>query len=139
MIGALSVDEMHIMKKLEISGKKIVGFTDLGVEELASEEEATEAYVFMFTPFNSSGKIPIAYFFINGLDAKKRVQLIKTGIRMLFESSVRVASLTSDGPTTNITMMKLLGNFFMRGWGGGVFFDNNIVWTILKFRHIGEV
>ena len=105
---ALSVDEMSIMRNIDLRGPKVRGFVDKGNGE-NSDKEATEAFVFMATCLNEHWKIPIAYFLIDAMSAEERKNLVNQAILRLHESNVEVVSLTCDGPVTNISMLKKLG------------------------------
>lgn len=71
---------------------------------------AKEALVFMAV--GSDFKIPIAYFYLDGLDAVDRAILTKEVIRVAKSTEAIVISLTGDGLFANISCTKLLGANF---------------------------
>ena len=58
---------------------------------------------------NSSWKVPVGYFFINGLDGKEDANLVKLCIKKLDDVGVDVISLTCDGPSYHFAMLRELG------------------------------
>ena len=70
---------------------------------------ATEALVFMVVALNSNWKIPVGYFLISGLSGAERANLVKQCLMKLHDVGVRVVSLTCDGPSFHLSMMKELG------------------------------
>lgn len=54
-------------------------------------------------------KCPIAYFFINKINADLQVHLIKYAIEKLYKIGIIVRSITYDGAKTNISTFILLG------------------------------
>lgn len=51
----------------------------------------------------------MAYFLINGLTTKEKFNLVITRLRNLNDTGMTVKSLTFDGATLNISMVKILG------------------------------
>ena len=107
---ALAVDEMSIMKNIDLRGNKERGFVDKGNGE-ESDEEATEALVMMATCYHEHWKVPIAYFFIKSMSAVERKNLVNEALIRLYDCNVEVVSITCDGPVTNISMLKKLGKW----------------------------
>lgn len=112
----LIYDEMSIRKqsqwnsaKKEFSGHITAGkpgefdkFTPL----------SKEALVFMVSGVEEVFKIPIGYFFSNGLCADEKAALINEAIFRLHRINAKVVSITNDGPSTNIATARLLGANF---------------------------
>ena len=71
VIGSITLDEMSIKKHLFFDWKKYQGVVDLGDEREVGDDEklASDALVFMLVAVNSFWKVPLGYFFINGLDS----------------------------------------------------------------------
>jgi hypothetical protein len=65
----LVVDEMKLHKQLFYNGNSFVGCVDLG-DGSSSFKMETDAWVFMLVAVKECWKIPVAHFFINGLEAK---------------------------------------------------------------------
>lgn len=68
---------------------------------------AKDALVFMCV--GKDFKIPVAYFFLCGLEAEERAALTQEVIRNVNETGAKVISLTADGTITNIKSVKCLG------------------------------
>lgn len=102
------MDEMYIHKQTEFGGDQIHGYVDIGAGELENVV-ATQALVLMVVAINESWKIPIAYFLINSMTAKERANVVRESLVRLHAIGVRVISLTCDGPSQNLAMIKELG------------------------------
>lgn len=106
----LIMDEMHIMKKVELVGNKYRGLVDIGVGDESDDlPEATQALVIMVNSLNSHFKVPIAYFLINSMDADQRKNLVLDAIQRCYNVGVRIMCLTTDGPNYNKSLMRKLG------------------------------
>ena len=108
----LMMDEMSIKKLIQWTGKKFMGYVDIGAgTEDDSVPPAKEALVFMCVAANGhfKFKLPLAYFFIEGLSASERANLIKICLEKLHSTGVVCTSLTCDGPQTNQSMLPYLG------------------------------
>lgn len=110
VICSLIFDEMSIRKLVEWDGKQFTGYVDMGTE-IDSDElpEAREVVVFMLVALNGSWKIPVAYFFINGLGGREKANLLVQCLEFVHESGVKVLSVTFDGAASNMTMASALG------------------------------
>ena len=110
VICSLMLDEMAIRKHVEWDGNKFCGFVDIGTGiNDDSLPAATEALVLMVVSMNSSWKVPCGYFLIDGLTGKEKANLVTTCLEKLHDVGVKVASLTCDGPSVNLAMLKALG------------------------------
>ena len=71
-------------------GKKYRGYVDLGneVEDDDSAPLAKDALVFMAVSINEAWKVPIGYFFIDGLSGKERANLIKVCLKKLHDVGI---------------------------------------------------
>lgn len=61
---------------------------------------------------NGYWKLPIGYFFINGLSATERSNLLETAIALITETGANLQSVTFDGAAVNMSMVKSLGANF---------------------------
>ena len=106
----LTLDEMAIKKQVYFDGKKYHGFVDIGngVDD-DSLPCASNVLVFMVVCLNNSWKVPIGYFFINGMTGIERANLIRLCIQRLSDIKVRITSVTCDGPSGHIKMLSELG------------------------------
>jgi hypothetical protein len=111
VIVEVVMDEMAIHKKVEFTGGRFVGCSDLGNGSTPDDTSppASEALVFMAVAVNSSWKIPVAYFLINSITGEEKAKLVNTCANKLRDIDVHVTGLTSDAPASNISMMSNLG------------------------------
>ena len=114
VLCSLMHDEMTIRKHVEWNGKRFRGFVDLGtgLSDDDSMPAATEALVIMAVSINSNWKVPCGYFLIDGLSGKEKANLIAICLQKLHDVGVKVVSLTCDGPSVNLSMLKALGANF---------------------------
>eukprot|EP00794_Sanderia_malayensis_P021103 gene21103-23164_t len=110
IVCSLMLDEMAIKKHVSWDGNKYRGYVDFGngIDD-DSSPVAKDALVFMAVHVNGSWKVPLAYFFIDGLSGSERANLVKICIERLSDVGVKVCSLTCDGPSCHFTMMSHLG------------------------------
>ncbi|GFN87111.1 THAP domain-containing protein 9 [Plakobranchus ocellatus] len=73
-----------------------------------SAPPATDVLVLMTVAVNSSCKVALGYFLINGLSGTERTDIIKTCTLKLHDVGVQVISLTCDGPFCHFSMLKQL-------------------------------
>ncbi|KAL3221091.1 hypothetical protein MRX96_029648 [Rhipicephalus microplus] len=110
LIAALMMDDMAIKKHVQLVGKKVVGYIDLGTGiSDDSLPEATNVCVFMLVGMNMRLKIPLGYFFIESFSGSERAALTQECLSRLSSIDVEVASLTFDGAASNFTMARCLG------------------------------
>lgn len=70
---------------------------------------AREALVFIVSSVEQTWKIPVAYYFINGLNAVEKKGIVESVLIALQEIEVQVIGLTFDGTSTNISMANSFG------------------------------
>ena len=104
------VDEMAVKKHVSWDGKRYRGFVDFGngIED-DSAPVAQDALVFMAVNINGYWKVPLAYFFVDGLSGSERANLVTICIQRLSGTGVNVTSLICDGPSCHFTMLSTLG------------------------------
>ena len=102
---------MSIRKHLTWDGSKYRGFVDVGTGEVQDDSApvAKEALVVMAVCVNSTWKVPLGYFLVNGLTGEERANVIKICIERLCETGVEVVSVTCDGPSCHFAMLSALG------------------------------
>ncbi len=72
---------MSLMTRFEYDGQKFRGQVDLGGFDVQDNDVmATQALVFLVVCANESWKLPIAFFFIHGLDGHERANLVKIAL-----------------------------------------------------------
>lgn len=70
-------DEMAIRKNIEFDGSKYYGYVDFGFNNTSNcVEPAKEVLVFLLVYLNQNWKIPIAYYFTNGVSACEKKTFI---------------------------------------------------------------
>ena len=110
MVCALMVNEMAIRKHFEFAEGKFQVYVDVGSGTVDdSMPVAKEAMVLMAVAINESWKILVGYFLIDGMTGEERANVIKDCLHQLHDIGVRTISLTCDGPTCNISMIRALG------------------------------
>lgn len=116
LIGGLIFDEMFIRRhsQWDKAKKEYLGHISAGkpVEYDEFSPLAKEALLMMISGINEEFKIPIAYFFTCGLCAEEKVAILNEAMRELSKTGIKLASMTSDGYTANISAYKKLGANF---------------------------
>ena len=92
-------------------GWQVVAMLYLGneVEDDDSAPLAKHALVFMVVGINESWKVPVGYFFIDGLSGKERANLKKVCLKKLHDVGIDVISLICDGPSYHFAMLQAPG------------------------------
>lgn len=110
LVCALTFDEMSIRRHIQWSDarKEFIGRVDYGF----NVPVAKNAIVFMVNGVGRNFNIPIAFFFIDSLNASERKHLLLEIITTLTELNVRLISVTFDGLAANIPMCEELGACF---------------------------
>ena len=113
-----TLDEVSLMKKVQFTGERFVGFVDLGSQsKLIYNEEnmedipvmATHCLMFALVGINCNLKVPIAYYLIEALNGEAKSILVKNALTKLSENKINVRSISFDGISSNITMCEFLG------------------------------
>lgn len=115
LICALTFDEMSIRRHIQWSDahKKFIGRVDYGFNVMNDALPiAKNAIVFMANGVSRNFNIPIAFFFIDSLNASEKKHLLLEIITTLTELNVRLISVTFDGLFANIPMCEELGACF---------------------------
>lgn len=109
LICCLVVDEMAIRHQCIWNGRKTEGLVNLGPGMDDMNEIATQAYVFMVVSMEEHWKLPVGFFFVNGLTGENRKRLIHICLTKLYHVGVDIVALTFDGCSSNITAANLMG------------------------------
>lgn len=110
VVCGLLMDEMSIKKHVEWDGKRFRGFVDLGTAvDDDSVATAKDAFVFMVVSLNGAWKVPCGYFLIDSLTGQEKANLVSTCLQKLNDSGIKIKTLTCDGPSAHLTMLKALG------------------------------
>jgi hypothetical protein len=87
----------------------LTGFVDLGTGiDDDSAAIATESLVFMAVGLNEGWKVPVGYFFVNGLTGAEKANLVMQCLEKMADVGLKVVSQTCDGPSCHLAMMKEL-------------------------------
>lgn len=109
----LMSDDISIRKQVEWDAvtKTFDGFPTVTNTNSKKKLPTTkEALVFMAVGHDF--KIPVAYFFLNGLQAIDRAILTREVITAVDNTGAKIISLTGDGLSANIAVAKILGADF---------------------------
>jgi len=111
----LVVDEMSIRKHTEMDTQQnVYGYVNISIQcnnvDGDEQPEAKNALIFLLVGINGYWKLPIGYFFINGLSGTERSNLLETAIALITETFVNLHSVTFDGAA--VSMVKSLGANF---------------------------
>lgn len=110
IICSLSIDEMAIRRRIEWDGKIFHGYVDIGANINTDDlREAKDALLFLVTAINAGWKVPVGYFFVDGVNGEQKHNLVIQCLKLIHETGVRVVSLTCDGCPANISMLNKLG------------------------------
>lgn len=112
LIGALLFDEVAIYKLLQFVNNEMIGFESVPTIEKKNAQIASESLVFMFNAVNTELKLPVAYYFVNKLNAESKAQLVERVIQSLLECGVVLPSTTFDGFRSNAAMCQIFGADF---------------------------
>ena len=93
---------------------KYSGFVDCGgIVAESSEDQATEALVFLVVGLKHFWKCPIGYFLTNKLNGDAQASLIRSALSLLADHGFQVWSVTCDGTSSNLDTFRLLGCKFV--------------------------
>ncbi|CAH2016454.1 unnamed protein product [Acanthoscelides obtectus] len=106
----LVMDSMAIRRRIEWNGQKWTGYIDLGFDMDGDKlPEVKEALVMMLVAINGKWKLPVGYFFISGLSGEEQANLVSNLLTFIHDTGVIICSVTFDGASQNISMIKHLG------------------------------
>lgn len=102
------MDEMKVLKKIDVVNGKEYGYIDLGKGVNANEvPEAENVIVVMAVSETREWKIPVSYHFVNTLTGQEKADMVKQTFIALHDTGVIATSLTFDGLQSNPTMCSL--------------------------------
>ncbi|KAL4085156.1 hypothetical protein QTP88_027448 [Uroleucon formosanum] len=108
LYGCLVMDEMSIKQHVHWTGTRHQGYIDFGLggktEEMDNLPYAKDAFVIMVVGINTSWKVPIAYYLINGISAEEKANIILNCLQELDTTGVIIKTLTFDGAANNLSM-----------------------------------
>jgi len=114
LYGCLIMDEMSIKQHVHWTGTRHQGYIDFGLggkieEEMDNLPYAKDALVILVVGMNTSWKVPIAYYLINGISAEEKANIILNCLRELDTTGIIIKTLTFDGAANNLSMASELG------------------------------
>lgn len=142
LVVSLIFDDVNIRKhsQYDATKKEFLGHINAGKPEdyEICTPLAKEALVLMVSGIGIQFKATIAYFLSAGLCADERAAIIREAISRLNNIGVTVASITCDGPATNIATYKLLGANFKenRPFFKNPFKTGSVIYTLLDPPHM---
>ncbi|KAL4155991.1 hypothetical protein QTP88_000041 [Uroleucon formosanum] len=108
LYGCLVMDEISIKQHVHWTGTRHQGYIDFGLggktEEMDNLPYAKDAFVIMVVDINTSWKVPIAYYLINGISAEEKANIILNCLQELDTTGVIIKTLTFDGAANNLSM-----------------------------------
>ncbi|KAL4136330.1 hypothetical protein QTP88_007878 [Uroleucon formosanum] len=108
LYGCLVMDEMSIKQHVHWTGTRHQGYIDFGLggktEEMDNLPYAKDAFVKMVVDINTSWKVPIAYYLINGINSEEKANIILNCLQELDTTGVIIKTLTLDGAANNLSM-----------------------------------
>lgn len=110
LMCSLVFDEMYIRQQVRWSLHQMnyVGFVNYG-EKGDGLTVAKQAIVFLLNGIGVNFEFPVAYYFVEDLDAPQRVPLLEEIIATVTECGVKITNLTFDGFSSNIPACETLG------------------------------
>lgn len=113
LLVALIFDEISIRRNLQwIAGQsKFSGLISI-VRNYINEDTiplSKDALVYLVSGVSEDFKIPIAYFFTNGLNAGEKAAILDDALIRLAGINVEVVSITFDGHKSNNAMCNVMG------------------------------
>lgn len=113
LYGCLVMDEMSIKQHVHWTGSQHQGYIDFGLggktEEMDNLPYAKDAFVILVVGMNTSWKVPIAYYLINGISAEEKANIILNCLQELDTTGIIIKTLTFDGAANNLSMASELG------------------------------
>ena len=114
IVCALMFDEMAIKQHVQYdkNKKKLFGYVDCSFKPPKEDDSlpvASEAFVLMINALNDHWKIPIGYVFTNALTGKEKANIVTEALIFLHDADIKIVSITSDGPPSNLAVAKHLG------------------------------
>ncbi|KAL4136309.1 hypothetical protein QTP88_007857 [Uroleucon formosanum] len=108
LYGCLVMDEMSIKQHVHWTGTRHQGYIDFGLggktKEMDNLPYAKDAFVIMVVDINTSWKVPIAYYLINGISSEEKANIILNCLQELDTTGVIIKTLTLDGAANNLSM-----------------------------------
>lgn len=113
IVCSLTLDEMAIRQHIEFDGKRYHGYINVGTTVSSNGmSQCKEALIFMLVAHNASWKIPLAYFFCNSMTGSQKYEVVRDCIERVQDTGIKIANITFDGASTNVTMAKCFGCSF---------------------------
>lgn len=111
LVCALSFDEMFIRQQTIFDPNlgQMIGYVTYGQTDLKEKPIATKSLVFMVCGLNEKIRIPVAYHFVNSLNASDKTDLLENVLNALLEIGVKITSVTFDGDPVHKKMCEKLG------------------------------
>ncbi|VEN42830.1 unnamed protein product [Callosobruchus maculatus] len=141
IICSLVFDEISIRKQVEWDGHHYHGFVDIGSKiDSDSIPQASEALVIMLVGINACWKVPLGYFFTNGLTGVEKANLIIRALEFVNDMDIIISNVTCDGLHSNFQMATALGANFSDTDNLKTYFEHPIqkykIYVILDPSHM---
>lgn len=110
LMCSLVFDEIHIRQQLCFSLQLMDYVGHVGYGQKPGEKNiASQAIVFLLVGLDVNFEFPVAYHFVNSLDAKKQSKLMETIIAAVTRCGVKITNITFDGNSANKPACHFLG------------------------------
>lgn len=112
ILCSLVTDEMSIRTQVfwSLHEEDYIGFVSYGENPQKKEKTiAKQVILYILNGLNLNLEFPVAYFFINSLNAEQRKNLLLEIIKAVTKCGVIITNLTFDGYAANIPMCQSLG------------------------------
>lgn len=70
---------------------------------------AKDTFVLMLVAINGRWKLPIGYFFVDGISGEQRCNLVLRAASLANEKGAHIVGITCDGAASNLSMLRSLG------------------------------
>jgi len=107
LVCGMMMDEISSKKSTYFNGSRNQGYISYGTglnDDSDPLPLGKEALVIMIVALNSNWQIPIVYFLLNGLSGIEKANLIRTALKIVYDTGLLVKTLTIDGAASNISM-----------------------------------
>ena len=87
------------------------GYVDIGNCQIDDTTPvAKDVLVIMVVAVNTSWKVPVGYFLVDGMSGAECANLVNEALHRLHTKGATIISLTCDGPAGHFAMMIALGD-----------------------------
>lgn len=117
LIVSITFDEMSIRRMIQWNDakKRFIGYITHG-QFVGQIPVARNALVFLITGLNSDFSLPIAHYFVIAPNGREKALIINQVVTEVTKLGVRVANITFDGLSSNLSACEELGASFKQSF-----------------------